>query len=69
MEESELEGITEEWRGHVLDFVNRKTREYQEWELQGPGMDTGKVNWKQMDCEYSEKEAMILGSQHGLKQE
>lgn len=28
-----------------------------------------RVNWKHMDCECSEKEAVISGSQHSLKQE
>lgn len=69
LEESELDGIAEKWRGHVLDFINKKTGKSQKQDLPGPDIDTNKVNWKQMGCECSEKGAVILGSQHGVQQE
>lgn len=40
-----------------MDFINKKTGESQKQNLPGPGMDTSKVNWKQMGCECSEKGA------------
>lgn len=69
LEGSEVDGIAEKWRGHVLDFINKKTGESQKQDLPGPGMDTDKVNWKQMGCGCSEKGAVILGSQRGVQQE